>query len=206
MPSSKDPEINRQKAAEWRLANPERHLKANREWAAKKRATDPDWVDRQRALNKKQRDKLSPEAKAARYAATKTWFTEHPGYNRDKQAESAERNPIRYMVNGAKMRAAKLGVPFDLDWRAIEIPNYCPVLGVPLKRGKVGEPRRASPSLDRLVPSLGYVQSNVRVISQEANAIKQSKSLEEMRAFVADMRVRLDRAQAVLFYLERELA
>src|SRR5215469_17171093 len=37
MPSSKDPIINRQKAREWRLANPDRHRESNRLWARKKR-------------------------------------------------------------------------------------------------------------------------------------------------------------------------
>lgn len=38
MPSSKDPIINRQKAREWRLANPDKHREANRIWLRKKRA------------------------------------------------------------------------------------------------------------------------------------------------------------------------
>jgi len=37
MPSSKDPIINRRKAREWRLANPDKHREANRLWAAQKR-------------------------------------------------------------------------------------------------------------------------------------------------------------------------
>lgn len=42
-----------------------------------------------------------------------------------------------------------------------------------------------SPSLDRMIPALGYVASNVRVISYRANAIKRDATLDELRALVA---------------------
>lgn len=38
MPSSKDPVINRQKAREWRLKNPDKHREANKLWQRKKAA------------------------------------------------------------------------------------------------------------------------------------------------------------------------
>ena len=156
--------------------------------------------------NRNRRARWTDEQKAERIEYQRQWFSEHPEYNREKMAESAARNPIRFMVNAAKQRAAKLEVPFDLDWRQIEIPELCPVFGIPLKKAKGKGPRSGSPSLDRLVPALGYVHSNVRVISQDANVIKNSKTSDEMRAYVADLRYRLERAEAVLAYLERELA
>ena len=39
-----------------------------------------------------------------------------------------------------------------------------------------------SPSLDRIVPELGYVTSNVRVISWRANAIKRNACADEIEA------------------------
>lgn len=38
-----------------------------------------------------------------------------------------------------------------------------------------------SPTLDRMVPSLGYVRGNVTVISAHANRIKSDASLAELR-------------------------
>jgi hypothetical protein len=54
---------------------------------------------------------------------------------------------------------------------------------VSLKRG-VGKFDSCSPSLDRIVPELGYVKGNVRVISDRANRIKRDATLEELRAIV----------------------
>ena len=38
-----------------------------------------------------------------------------------------------------------------------------------------------SPSLDRIVSSLGYVKGNIRVISYKANRVKSNATLEELR-------------------------
>jgi hypothetical protein len=63
----------------------------------------------------------------------------------------------------------------------IVIPLHCPVLGLPLYRNSGGAAQGPnSPSLDRIDPSLGYVQGNVKVISSRANAIKSNASPEEL--------------------------
>jgi len=40
-----------------------------------------------------------------------------------------------------------------------------------------------SPTLDRLVPELGYVKGNIRVISYKANAMKSDASIQEIEKF-----------------------
>lgn len=83
------------------------------------------------------------------------------------------------MFNTAKRRAKDKGVDFNLDISDIVIPSVCPVLGIPLaaKRGCVDP---ASPSLDRIIPSKGYVKGNVQVISHRANSIKSNATIEEV--------------------------
>jgi hypothetical protein len=108
----------------------------------------------------------------------------------DKRAkadrERKRRECLGYsMLSLAKQRAKKKQLPFDLDEEYLKsiIPDKCPVLGVSLKRG-VGKFDSCSPSLDRIVPELGYVKGNVRVISDRANRIKRDATLEELRAIV----------------------
>ena len=43
-----------------------------------------------------------------------------------------------------------------------------------------------SPSLDRIVSSLGYVKGNIRVISYKANRVKSNATLEELRKVYED--------------------
>lgn len=81
----------------------------------------------------------------------------------------------------AKLRAEKKGVPFTITPADIKIPDVCPALGLRLQ-SKVGRGGAldCSPSLDRLVPSLGYTPENIRVISYLANAIKYTASSTEI--------------------------
>lgn len=90
-----------------------------------------------------------------------------------------EKDRLRNMINRAKDRARKRGVPFSITEADVVIPDVCPILGVPLD--KSFENRRFSPSLDCVVSSRGYVSGNVAVISFRANAIKNEGSAEEHR-------------------------
>jgi hypothetical protein len=89
-------------------------------------------------------------------------------------------DPKYSMWSGAKTRAKKLRVPFNLDLDDIEIPQECPLLGIKLERGERCQ-QPFSPSLDRIIPELGYVKGNVMVISYRANAIKNDASVEELQ-------------------------
>ncbi len=94
------------------------------------------------------------------------------------------------IFHAAKARAKKAGIPFDLHLEDVKIPEFCPVLGVALQShrglGKTGTPFGGnSPTLDRIIPALGYVKGNVRVISWRANHIKTDASLLELKKVVA---------------------
>lgn len=97
-------------------------------------------------------------------------------------------NPVFCLMEGARNRAKKKGIPFELDYSDIIIPEFCPILGIPLFRneGKTACPN--SPSLDRVNPDLGYVKGNVQVISHRANTIKNDASIEELLAVVEYIR------------------
>ena len=90
----------------------------------------------------------------------------------------------RRTLQRAKSRAIQKGVPFSLTIDDIIIPEYCPILKTKLEQGdKIHNDN--SPSLDRLIPSLGYVPGNVTVISYKANRIKNDATPEELKAIVA---------------------
>jgi hypothetical protein len=83
------------------------------------------------------------------------------------------------MVQRAKGRAKRKGIPFNLKPEDIVIPNTCPVLGIPLVRG-IKIIHNGSPQLDRIIPQLGYVRGNVIVISKLANCIKQNATPDQI--------------------------
>lgn len=121
--------------------------------------------------------------------------------NSDKAAyykqQWKERDPIRAWVvslmGTAKDRAIKKSLPFDITHAHVRsiVSEYCPVFGVKLKflSKRLGDPDSAS--LDRIIPSKGYVVGNVVVISRRANVIKNDASFEEIEAVATWLRKRL---------------
>lgn len=83
------------------------------------------------------------------------------------------------MWASAKTRAKKEGIPFSLVLGDIFIPDVCPVLGIPMHKSETFH-SDGSPTLDRIVPSLGYTPGNICVISWRANRIKGDATLEEV--------------------------
>lgn len=81
------------------------------------------------------------------------------------------------LYESAKYRAARKGVEFSITIEDIIVPDTCPVFGTPFESNSW-----QAASLDRVVPTLGYVPGNVVVISKRANAIKNDASAEELRA------------------------
>ena len=82
--------------------------------------------------------------------------------------------------NNAKKRAKEYNLPFNIDIEDIVIPEICPVLGIPLKVN-VGGNRMSDNSLtlDKFIPSKGYVKGNVQIISWRANSLKKDGTTEE---------------------------
>ena len=91
----------------------------------------------------------------------------------------------RRMCYTAKQRAKTLNLPFNLLPVDFDMPTHCPILGIELCMTHApGGPKDDAPSLDRIIPTLGYVKGNVVVISQRANRIKNDSSLEELKKVV----------------------
>jgi hypothetical protein len=107
------------------------------------------------------------------------------------------------MVMRARARAKEADIPFDLDVAYMNEKfgnlTHCPAIGVPLawghwRRIKKGY-RPDAPTIDKIIPSKGYVKGNVQVISQRANMMKNDSSLEELSRFADWARSFIDNYQ-----------
>jgi hypothetical protein len=91
------------------------------------------------------------------------------------------------MFNGARERARKKQLNFDISHEYVRslVTTHCPILGISLEwslnRDNGSSPMAASPSLDRIDPTKGYVKGNVWIISHRANRIKNDATHEELK-------------------------
>ena len=107
------------------------------------------------------------------------------------KGEDPKRRKITKMRALALRRAEEKSIRFELSAEDIEDvwpkDNYCPALRIPLKirpRDK-NDPNFSkttlnSPTLDRIIPELGYIVGNVVVVSMKANMIMSSAKPSEV--------------------------
>jgi hypothetical protein len=82
-------------------------------------------------------------------------------------------------------------VPFNVTIDDFpELPTHCPDLHVELIYGNKGKASPRSAAVDKIIPELGYVPGNVRIVSYKANVMKQNASLSEMKT-IAESWIRL---------------
>ena len=117
---------------------------------------------------------------------------------KNKKKKHGKSGTIEYhMWKGSQNRAKTTNIPFNLNYSDIIVPKICPILEIPLFRGnKKHTPN--SPTLDRLIPELGYVKNNVRVISYKANVMKSDATIDEIKIFTKNVIKYLQEANCVL--------
>jgi hypothetical protein len=118
-------------------------------------------------------------------------FREDRDHRNKRTRDWHKNNPVRSYLLAARGRAKRLGVPFNLKEEDIVFPKICPALGIPIILLATEEPRKRTdntPSLDRIIPELGYTKGNVRVISWRANRLKSDAKLYEVERLLRYMK------------------
>ena len=102
-----------------------------------------------------------------------------------------DRHPTHGMWRNAKKRSKDLGLEFNLVREDIVVPEFCPLLGIPLRYGK-GKLHDNSPSIDRIDPKGGYTKDNIWVVSFRANSIKRNSTIDEFETLLVNWRNKID--------------
>jgi hypothetical protein len=98
---------------------------------------------------------------------------------KETSKEIENRTAKQKLIQHAKVRANKKGLDFDITQHDFEIPEFCPVLGIPIYIGKE-KFHDGSPTIDRVDNNKGYIQGNIKVISWRANSIKSDATISEI--------------------------
>ena len=103
-------------------------------------------------------------------------------WHQEKNNKKSITDKIESMLVRAKNRSEEKNVPFNITIEDITFTEICPLLNIPLN-WKGGPRDKDTPSLDRIIPELGYVKGNVRIISNLANMMKSYASAQELLTF-----------------------
>lgn len=142
----------------------------------------------------------TPE-KRARRRELELMRRQNPEYVKHRNKKDRERvhsNEISYkkeMLGSAKQRALKKNLEFNIDISDFNLPEKCPLLGIPLSINSKN--KDFSYSLDRIDSTKGYVKGNVWVISWRANRIKSDATIEELDMIAKNLKMYYKNAKII---------
>ncbi len=110
------------------------------------------------------------------------------GYFEKKRLLVKKKHRAKLIVDSKRWECTRKNIKFNLAVEDIvPLPTHCPILGIKINYfNKVISDN--SPSLDRIIPSKGYVKGNVRVISALANRIKSNGTIEQLEKVLRYMK------------------
>jgi hypothetical protein len=121
-------------------------------------------------------------------ACTKCWPSVRVHNPRDTKRYDATwraANQAKVTLRNCREHARQYGVPFSLTEADIApIPDKCASCSVIMIRGG---PWRTQPSLDRMIPTDGYISGNVAWICRRCNQVKNNATVAELRIVLAYM-------------------
>lgn len=98
-------------------------------------------------------------------------------------SKSSKRGHAKQIFDKRKRLAKLRGIPFTIEFDEVFklAGDKCPVFNTPLSWCELGgKPKANTPSLDKMIPELGYVPGNVFWVSYRANSIKTNATMEEI--------------------------
>ena len=137
---------------------------------------------------KKRRQEYSKEYNKKYYLINKEKIIRQTTENKKRIAKE---DPVYSLFVRAKERAKKRNILFDIDKEYLKSiypkNNRCPILNIDFQLGFLNEIKKNkdyAPSLDRIIPSKGYVKGNLVIVSFIANRVKNNVSVETLEKIV----------------------
>lgn len=106
-------------------------------------------------------------------------YHEDPQETMSKGKEWKKAHIEMYLAQGARARAKRDNIICNITYKDIIVPEKCPYLDIPL----IPFSGWFTPSLDKIIPELGYVPGNIQVISKLANTMKNQASIDQLITF-----------------------
>lgn len=139
----------------------------------------------------KERHKDKVDAYNAEYRMRPEVCEHKREWHQNRQQTLSLEKLFKDMVHRCKTRAREKGFPCTITWKDLEslYVENCPLLEIPLNWSSCSEGRNEyTPSVDKIVPELGYVPGNIRIISNLANMMKSYANKEQLLTFAKNIK------------------
>ncbi len=135
--------------------------------------------------NASRSDGLSSWCAACCVVHSKAWQATHGRGGRPEtrlacNARWRAKHRLHALLSAIRRKCAREGIPYSISESYFTSwPIVCPVLGIRID-WSCGPLRANTPSIDRIIPVLGYIPGNVVIVSMRANRLKSDATPEEM--------------------------
>lgn len=117
-------------------------------------------------------------------AAHRKWKAKHCRKDYYKSYD-AKRSIAKKLYRSSKDRARQHNIPHTISPDDIIVPETCPICNTEMRPAKNGGGSSISPTLDKVIPEIGYVQGNIAVICKRCNSTKGNGSADLHRRISA---------------------
>ena len=171
---NKDPEKQNEYSKKYRLENKEKINEYGKKYYQENKEKRTESYKKYYQENKEKINEHSKE-----------YYQENKEKINEQTKQYRLENKEKWMCNTSKVRAKQKNLPFNLSTEYLkEIwpeDNKCPALGITMKKGDFCVTDH-SPTLDRIIPKLGYIKGNVQVVSALANRIMSDATVNQVMA------------------------
>lgn len=108
------------------------------------------------------------------------WIVGESNFSTEDQ--EIEHKVLRRWHSGIKARCKRDGIIFEILPDDLYLPKVCPVFGEVLSKN-LPACSKMLPTVDKIVPELGYTKENIQVISMQANTMKSKATKLELFSF-----------------------
>lgn len=135
-----------------------------------------------------------PERKRRRAELAKVYYHANPdaAHVRKRKYRGSKSGRALQLVDNARLRAERLGLPFDLtrEWVGEKLAGTCALTGRKFDLSRPSDGVRANPdapSLDRIENAKGYTTDNVRLVTVHANVARNEFSDADLLSLAHDI-------------------
>lgn len=103
------------------------------------------------------------------------WYRERePLYYKKYRTKIESSRPWSYLLQSRRVESEKRNWPFELtdEWACARWTGRCEITDLEFQKNAVRGPHPFSPTIDKIVPELGYTQANSRFVIWGVNALK----------------------------------
>jgi len=170
----------------WRMANPEKNYYRKKKQHVRAQLRKRGILPPKDQLMNEEQQRIDDQISNADFSY---WDDLRGG---PKKRTSSSQKPINKSLESiiclrAKHNAKSKGLEFNLEESDIEIPEYCPLLGVKLLYDLKDNQDYFYHTIDRIDSSLGYIKGNIQIISRLANTMKSNATVDQLLTFATNV-------------------